>query len=202
MVDSVEIANDWTFFRHLPSSVNIGDEMIVHRGSEAYRARVGDISDGVSGQQSIQTAPSDNQAVTSGTPSILDFDDVEFSSGNNDFSVSGGRITVFNPGTYSISVTSVVAAVSAALSQVTMLLTVNGNAIGAVRSGVALAATEVVPLSVAATVRLDAGDVVDCRVDVVQAVPGSGSAAINAASTVSGINANAANRMNIIRAGK
>lgn len=202
MADSVEIANDWSFFRHLPSAVIEGDEMIVQRGSEAYRARIGDISDGISGQQSIQTAPSDNQAVTSGAPSILDFDDVEFSSGGNDFSVSGGRITVFNAGTYLISVASVVAAVSAALSQATMILTVNGNVIGAAVSGATIVAAGVVPLSVAATIRLNAGDIVDCRVGIVQAIPGSGSAAINVASTVLGINANAVNRMNIIRCGK
>jgi hypothetical protein len=202
MVENVEIANDWSYFPDMPSAVTAGDQMIVHRNGRIYRASVSDVSDGVSGQQSIQTAPSENQAITSGDPSILDFDDVEFSSGDSDFSVSGGRITVFQGGTYFVSITSVVAAVAAALSQVTLLVTVNGNVINAARSSVTLAATEAVPLSVGAMVRLNAGDVVDSRLAIVQAIPGSGSAAINAASTVSGINANAANRMNLARAGR
>lgn len=199
MASNAEIRDNWLFFRDLPTVVQAGDQALIFRNNEMQRATFEQLANGINGPQLIQTSPNDDQAVLSGAPTILDFSTVNSTTGANDFSTSGGRITVFKTGVYNISAAFVVEAVAATLSQATIAITRNADVVAASQADASILAAGNRALNTSRTVPLAAGDVVDVRLGIEQTLPGSGSAIVKIVPTFLGLAASALNHLAIVR---
>ena len=199
MASNAEIRDNWLFFRDLPTVVQAGDQALIFRNNEMHRATFEQLANGINGPQLIQTSPNDDQAVLSGAPTILDFSTVNSTTGANDFSTSGGRITVFKTGVYNISAAFVVEAVAATLSQATIAITRNADVVASSQADASILAAGNRALNTSRTVPLAAGDVVDVRLGIEQALPGSGSAIVKIVPTFLGLAASALNHLAIVR---
>jgi len=200
MAENHEIANDWSGFVQLPNSVSTSDEFLIHRSGQIFRATAESVASGTLGQQAIETGPASDQAVEDGNVDVLNFSTPSFTTGPQDFSVSSGRVQVFKPGIYAVSSGAIVEASGAAITNATLVLTKNATIFSAINRSETIASSANSPLNAFGLIRINAGDIVDARISIVQAgVLVSG--IIRATATVVGLSAAQINRLSIVRVG-
>lgn len=122
--------------------------------------------------KNIRTTQQANQAINSAQLVLLDYDQTQYTTGSEDFTVSvDGRITVLNSGVYSISAgVTIQASALSAVSETALVVTRNSDIITGDTDNTTLDVNGQRIHTTATTIELDANDVIDARAFAVSAL--------------------------------
>lgn len=152
-------------------------------------------------QKSCRFTASANQTIAaSGAFTILDYDVTSLNNSPTTYSNNGaGRVTVSEAGVYTITAGAILQSALGALSSGSTGIFRNGELVAVTSDRATLAVGGSFGQSVATTVFLNAGDIVDCRASFTQVVPGVGQLLIVLLGVLFGATATQVNHLSLTK---